>query len=72
VAELQRRGHGVRGFDRVATPGLEDSRVGDFDGSRGLDAAMRGVTALVHLAATPDDDDFLSQLLPNNIVGCTM
>ena len=25
--------------------------------------------ALVHLAATPDDDDFMTKLLPNNIVG---
>jgi nucleoside-diphosphate-sugar epimerase len=31
--------------------------------------AMTGVDVVVHMAATPDDDDFLSKLLPNNIVG---
>jgi hypothetical protein len=30
---------------------------------------MAGVEALIHLAAIPDDDDFLTKLLPNNIVG---
>jgi nucleoside-diphosphate-sugar epimerase len=30
---------------------------------------MAGVETVIHLAATPDEDDFLSQLLPNNIVG---
>src|SRR5205085_4916894 len=28
-----------------------------------------GAWALVHLAATPDDEDFLTRLLPNNVVG---
>ncbi len=31
--------------------------------------AAEGVAAIVHLAATPDDDDFLTKLLPNNVVG---
>jgi nucleoside-diphosphate-sugar epimerase len=30
---------------------------------------MAGVGTLIHLAATPDDDDFLTRLLPDNIVG---
>src|SRR5207237_7447225 len=30
---------------------------------------MAGVGAVIHLAATPDDEDFPSQLLPNNILG---
>jgi len=30
---------------------------------------MQGVDVVVHLAATPDEADFMSQLLPNNIVG---
>ena len=32
-------------------------------------AGAEGVKAVVHLAATPDDDDFFTKLLPNNIVG---
>jgi hypothetical protein len=30
---------------------------------------MEGIGTLVHLAATPDDDDFESQLVPNNVLG---
>jgi nucleoside-diphosphate-sugar epimerase len=30
---------------------------------------VAGAAAVVHLAATPDDDDFLTKLLPNNIIG---
>ena len=69
VAELVRRGHTVRGFDRVPTPGLADCIVGDLGDRAAIDCAMRGVRCLIHLAATPDDDDFFTQLLPNNIAG---
>ena len=31
--------------------------------------ACAGATTLIHLAATPDDDDFMQRLLPDNIVG---
>ena len=34
-----------------------------------LERAMDGIQCLVHLAATPDDDDFLTQLLEPNIAG---
>jgi nucleoside-diphosphate-sugar epimerase len=69
VRELQGRGHAVRGFDRVPTPGLADGLVGDIADGAAVRRAAQGVTTLIHLAATPDDDDFLTQLLPNNIVG---
>jgi nucleoside-diphosphate-sugar epimerase len=69
VAELRARGHLVRGFDRVPTPGLNDCVVGDLTDAAAVHRAMHGVRALVHLAATPDDDDFLTKLLPPNIIG---
>ena len=69
VAELTRRGHAVRGFDRAPTPGLADFIIGDLNDRAVLDRAMHGVRCLIHLAATPDDDDFFTQLLPNNIAG---
>ncbi len=69
VRELKSRGHAVRGFDRVPTPGLADSLVGDITDGPAVRRAVQGVGALIHLAAIPDDDDFLTQLLPNNIVG---
>ena len=69
VAELLARNLPVRGFDLVPTPGLPDSVVGDLASMSAVRAAMRGVGALVHLGATPDDDDFMTKLLPPNIVG---
>lgn len=69
VRELKARGHAVRGFDRVPTPQADESLVGDLtDGAAVLRAAQDTAT-IIHLAATPDDDEFLTQLLPNNIVG---
>ncbi len=67
--ELERRGHIVRGFDLIATPGLAEMVVGTLTDRAAVDRATAGCDAIVHLAATPDDDDFFSQLLPNNIVG---
>ncbi len=69
VAELMRRGHMVRGFDRTPTPGLEDCVIGDLTDRGALDHAMEKMECLVHLAATPDDAPFLESLLPNNITG---
>lgn len=69
VAELQARGHRVRGFDRVATPGLADMILGDLGDRAAMDGAMDGMDCLIHLAATPDDDDFFARLVPDNIVG---
>lgn len=69
VRELKARGHTVRGFDLVPTPGADESLVGDLGDGAAVRRSAEGVGALVHLAATPDDDDFLSKLLPNNVVG---
>jgi nucleoside-diphosphate-sugar epimerase len=69
VQELQARQQPVRGFDRVPTPGLDDAVVGNLTDADAVGRAVAGAGAVVHLAATPDDDDFLTQLLPNNIVG---
>ena len=69
VRELKARGHTVRGFDRVPTPGVADALAADITDGAAVRRAAQGAFAIVHLAATPDDDDFLTQLLPNNIVG---
>lgn len=69
VAELHRRGHAVRGFDLAPSPGLPDTLIGDLGDRAAIDRAMAGVSCLVHLAATPDDDEFLTRLMPNNIAG---
>jgi dTDP-4-dehydrorhamnose reductase len=69
VTELTARGRPVRGFDVVATPGLADCVVASVTDEAAVRQAVEGVGAVVHLAATPDDDDFLTRLLPNNVVG---
>ena len=69
VRELLARGWTVRGFDLVPTPGLNDSVTSDLTDAAALRRAAEGCDALIHLAATPDDDDFLTKLLPNNVVG---
>jgi len=54
----------------VATPAAGDCRVGDLTDRAAIERAMQGVECLVHLAATPeDDDDVLGQLVPNNVIG---
>jgi len=69
VTELQKRGHRVRGFDRVTTPGLTESIVGDLTDAAAVRRAVEGTDTVIHLAATPDDADFLSELAPNNLIG---
>jgi uronate dehydrogenase len=69
VKELQTRGKRLRGFDRVATPGLADMVVGTLTSEADIARAVRGVQTLIHLAATPDDADFLAEIVPNNIIG---
>lgn len=69
VVGLQNAGHRVRGFDRVASPGFADTFLGDLCDRTALDRAMKDVDSLIHLAACPDDDDFLLKLLPSNITG---
>lgn len=83
VAELVARGHHVVGFDLAPTPGLpiEQNFVAALADVEELRRAAAGVESIVHLAATPDDakyprgtapnddDNFLTDLVPGNIVG---
>lgn len=83
VRALTSHGHHVLGFDRVPTPGLpaEQSHIGTLADVELLNLAMAGIDCLIHLAAAPDDakfprgaapddgDNFLSDLVPSNIVG---
>ncbi len=69
VRELVARGHRVRAFDVVAAGGTDDVVVGNITDPEAVRRAVEGIDVLIHLAATPDDDDFLERLLPNNLVG---
>ena len=70
VIGLLERGHSVRGFDRAPSPGLPDATVADLSDLDSLRKSMKGIDALVHLAATPDDvEDPVNNLFPPNITG---
>ena len=69
VAELQARGRSLRAFDRVPTPDVADQIVGNLTDADAVRRAVEGVHTVIHLAATPDDADFLTQLAPNNLLG---
>jgi nucleoside-diphosphate-sugar epimerase len=69
VKELLARGRPVRGLDRVATPGVSDMVIGDITDAAAVRRATEGVGTVIHLAATPDDADFMTQLLGPNVVG---
>ena len=67
--ESTKAGHKVRGFDRETTPGVSDSAVGDIlDRAAVLDAAA-GMDTVIHLAAMPDESDFLQGLIEPNVRG---
>ncbi|MBN9117745.1 MAG: NAD(P)-dependent oxidoreductase [Planctomycetes bacterium] len=83
VAELVSRGHHVVGLDVNPTSGLPSAQsvVASLTDVDALRRAATDAAAIVHLAATPDDaqfprgtppndgDNFLSDLVPNNVVG---
>jgi uronate dehydrogenase len=66
-AELVRRGHHVRALDLVASPGIEDQRVGSIEDAELVRSAMEGMDTVVHLAAMPNDADFPLLVGPNVI-----
>jgi uronate dehydrogenase len=65
VEELARRGHEVRGFDLVPTPGLADTVVGDLADAACVERATAGVNAVVHLAAFPNPAPIETLVGPN-------
>jgi hypothetical protein len=69
ISALNARGHVIRGLDLVPTPGVDESFVGDIIDAAVVRRALTGAEVLVHLAGIPDDDDFLTKLLPSNIIG---
>lgn len=78
VSALLAAGFQVTGFDRVPSPALAGRCVvGSLTDGKLLQEAVMGQSCVIHLAATPDDaaypsfgnDNFLGELLPNNVVG---
>jgi nucleoside-diphosphate-sugar epimerase len=69
VRALKAGGWRVRGFDLAPTAGADESLVGDIAEGTAIRQAAHGADALIHLAAIPDDDDFLTKLMPANAIG---
>ena len=78
VIELLRQGHQVRGIDCRPSAHLPHAVIDSLQTRSPLLDFMRGADAVIHLAATPDDlvwplppkagDNFLTHLVPNNLV----
>ena len=68
-AALIERGHKVRGLDTSPTPGVDDAVIGDIADRPTMLQAMDGCNTVVHLAAYPNDADFLDVLLAPNVIG---
>jgi uronate dehydrogenase len=66
---LRERGHLVRGFDRAPARAPGEHLIGDVTDADAVRAAACGIDAIIHLGATPDVADFVTDLVPNNIVG---
>jgi uronate dehydrogenase len=66
---LLQRGHFVRGFDCRAALNLNEAVVGNLVDPAAVARAVTDVDTVIHLAATPDVHDFVTMLVPNNIIG---
>ena len=64
-AELRAHGHFVRAFDLASTPDVDEALIGDVADRDAVEQAVRGVDAVVHLAAIPNDAPLESLLGPN-------
>lgn len=69
TARLLGLGVQIRAFDRNPTPGVDPRGGSSLLDSAALDRVMAGAGTLIHLAASPQDEDFDSELVPNNILG---
>lgn len=56
-------------FDKVPTPGVPDAIVADLTDGAAVARAAQGCDAFLHLGAYPNPADFLTVIVPNNIVG---
>jgi uronate dehydrogenase len=70
VPGLTDLGHDVRGLDRVEAPGVD--LVGDCLDRALVTEAVRGADAVVHLAGTPEEDQFALELESHVLTTATL
>lgn len=61
--------HHIRGFDLALAEGIDDSVTGDLEDISQLATAMRGVEAVIHLAAAAGARSSWAEVLRSNIIG---
>lgn len=66
---LTAQGYRLRSFDRSSAAGLIDAYQGNLEDLSALRQATRGVDTLIHLAACADEADFVTHLVPANVIG---
>jgi nucleoside-diphosphate-sugar epimerase len=71
LVPLLREQFALRLMDTKALQPVDDDEVvqGDIQDLETFKRACHGVKALLHLAAISDEDDFMTRLLPGNLVG---
>jgi UDP-glucose 4-epimerase len=71
LVPLLREQFALRLMDTKALQPVGDDEIiqGDIQDLEAFQRACQGVKALLHLAAVSDEDDFMTRLLPGNIVG---
>lgn len=68
VPALQAAGHRVRGFDRCADQQVDEHHRGELSDAAAIVDAVVGCEAVLHLGGTPDQADFVTDLVPHNVV----
>tara|TARA_E500000331_G_scaffold69691_1_gene64398 strand:- start:559 stop:1290 length:732 start_codon:yes stop_codon:yes gene_type:complete len=69
IRELTQNGHEVLGFDRAVNPEDAHAVGSDILDHEALLKAASGRDVLIHLAAEPDEADFLDKLIEPNVRG---
>lgn len=66
---LSQRGHFVRGYDLADSHGVDESHTGNLVDAGSVEMAIDGMDTILHLAAEPNEADFLTRLLEPNVIG---
>lgn len=66
---LESRGYNLRSFDPSPSGIVKDEFEGRLENLAALRCAAAGVDTIIHLAACCDDVDFVTHLVPSNVIG---